>query len=335
VTGTLTSSTSGVTIVNGAGLGTSGTIAAHGSGSLVPASNTSLCSGSTIEVDIDSSVAPGTTVLFTLTLGDAASDMSVVPFTLTAQNGVVVTVSLVQVSTPGAEANLSPGYQSCLTVTLGNAGIVDASSLTGTLTTSAPGVTIVNGTGLSPGALAAQSTSVLSSSTSTATCGTGIEVDVAPQATVTSVDFSLNLSDASGNQYPLSFSQWVSPADVSFLISNAGLTGNQMTDAGIVRCMSLTLQDTGRDPAEMVVGTLTSTTSGVTVQNGAGLSFGNLIEDEWTPATTSMNSPYCDANDVALLLAAPPLTTGEELDFVLTVTDVQGNTYVTTTEFFY
>jgi hypothetical protein len=217
ITGTLTTSTTGVTITAGTGLqfgdinpglSACGVIGTLGAGSCA--------SGSTYypTVSLATSVATGTTITFTLAVSDQNGNKFTVSFSyaVTAINQAFAAGTLVVYGDTNGDGKLSPGESAQLKVSIQNTGTSKALGITGTLTTSTTGVTITGGTGLqfgdiNPGLSACGVIGTLGAGS----CASGSTyyptVSLATSAaTGTTITFTLALKDQFGNVFAVSFS---------------------------------------------------------------------------------------------------------------------------------
>jgi hypothetical protein len=157
-----------------------------------------------VEVDLASTVPGDSVSVFALQLADAQGNQYTVPFTLpvrlTQPDFEILSASL---SVPGT----APQGTRCLTLSLEDSGAGTVYELTGTLSSTTAGVTVVNA-GLSFGTLflddyADQTTTMYSPN-----CPANqVEVDLSPQAAANGpLPFVLSLSDSAGTAYSLEFS---------------------------------------------------------------------------------------------------------------------------------
>ncbi|MBI2377806.1 MAG: hypothetical protein HYV07_27640 [Deltaproteobacteria bacterium] len=329
VTGVLSTTQPGVTIANAnlyfghvsGGSTSCGSTSSSGAGYCSPAPS----------VSVDTSIAAGTAIQFSLGLTDEyGSEFSVsFRYTTPAINQSFVAESVSVSSDTNRDGHLSPGETGTLAITIRNSGSAQARGVTGVLSTTQPGVTIGTAS-LFFGNVSGGSTSCGSTSSSGAGyCSPAPTVTVdASVSAGTSIPFALDLTDEHGSRFELSFRYTTPAINQSFVIESVSVTQDTNRDGslspGESGSLQITLRNNGSAQARGVTGLLSTTQAGVTIASST-VYFGHISGGSTScGSTSSSGAGYCSPAPSVSIGAG--VASGTPVRFSVALTDAYGNT---------
>ncbi|MEN9800455.1 MAG: hypothetical protein RL653_4152 [Pseudomonadota bacterium] len=326
LSGTLTTTTTGVTLSSAADLSL---------GDLAPGARACVedptCTSTTVgpEVTVATDAAPGTVINLQLVLTDSLQNVYAVPFSYKVDGIGFSPAGLTLLTETDGDGRLSPGESGRLRVRVSNTGTMPATGVTGTLTTTTPGVTLTYATDMVFGNISAGALSCADDST----CGS---TTVGPVLTVSSavpvgtvINFQLVLTDSLQNSYTVTYSyssvmsplRGFSPVSLTLLSETNGDGKLSPGESGSLR---VKVSNSGTIKAFAVRGTLTTTTPGVTLTYATNLSFGDMVPG----AQACAAEPSCNnAGAGPYIAVSSTVPLGTVIDFQLALTDSLQNTY--------
>ena len=344
ITGNLTTSTAGVTITDGTGL----TFSDLGAGSSACGvmATVSFAAGSCSQsssyyptVTLASSVTAGTTISFSLALVDEYGSAFAVSYSyaVVGINQAFTAGTATLLNDTNGDGKLSPGESGNLKVSITNTGTAKALGVTGNLTTSTAGVTITDGTGLTFSDLGAGSSACGVMATVSFAAGSCSQsssyyptVTLASSVTAgTTISFSLALADEYGSTFAVSYSYMVVGINQAFIAGTATVMNGTNGEGNL----KVSITNTGTAKALGITGNLTTTTAGVTITGGTGLTFSDLGAGSsacGVMATVSFAAGSCSQSSsyYPAVTLATSVTAGTTISFSLAITDKYGNSFV-------
>jgi hypothetical protein len=247
------------------------------------------------------------------------------------------------VSETNGDGVMSPGEEGRFRVEVRNSWLGTARMVTGTLSTSQPGVTITSGAKLFFGDLESGVTACgVSSASYTSSCSEtywlpniSVAKTVSPTA---SIELQLTVRDADANEFGLSFQVALGAIDQTFRVSTLTVVEDSNADGvvspGETATLKVPLNNSGSSSALGIEGTVTTSQAGVTIADGSKLYFG-MIDGGATVCGSSTPGYAGDCNASYYLLkvqVAATVAATTIVPFLLQLEDAVGNTSTATFE---
>ena len=106
--------------------------------------------------------------------------------------------------------------------------------------------------------------------------------------------------------------------------------GDGHISPGETGTLRIALQNTGSSEGLGIIANLTTTTAGVTITNGTGLTFGNILPDYYACPNSSDAPGSCFDNLNPSIAVNLSVSAGTVIPFSLAITDTYGNTFTAT-----
>jgi hypothetical protein len=262
--------------------------------------------------------------------------------TVAVPGAALVLVAATPVGDSNGDGALSPGESAGMRVKIRNAGTVDLSDLTGTLSTEMDGITIAQGESLWFGNLRKGDTACghRTRDDSPGTCYSGasdyprvtVDQGVAPGTTV---PFVLTLTDGREARFRVDFPLVVTAIDQGFRVTRATVLGDTNGDGelspGETGALRVEVKNLGGSKALGVTGTLTAADPRVAVATWTILRFGDLGPGEVAcgpkESSGAEGSCYTSPANYPRVTLDPSIPAGTTLVFTLDLVDVYQNRF--------